>query len=222
MNIKTITFKSVLFSFMMLLCATAFSQSNEETLKQIDKIALKMFTDMNNRDYDAIIEMTHPKVFEIIPKESMKDVFKSMFEGNEEFSIDVPKTIPKYKLSKVFINEKDSLKYVFVSYDMAMKMTFHKQEFDDESKNMMKNVMLAKGMEVSFISNNSMDIFMKDRVTIVLKDNTTNNKWVMVNYDADSPLFYNIVPASLLESAKSYNQDLMIERKKREEEKTNN
>lgn len=217
MNYNKTLIKSILL-VAIFISVSSFAQTNSDILKDVDNITLKMFNDMNNRDYDAILDMTHPKVFEMAPKESIKAVFKSMFEGNEEFSIDIPKIIPKYKLSNVFKNEKDSLQYVFVSYDMNMKMTFHKQDFDDDSKKMMKTMMAAKGMEVTFITNNALEIFMNNRITIILKDNTTNNKWVMVNYDPDSPLFYNIVPTSLLESAKDYNQDLMLESKLKKEQ----
>jgi len=206
-------------SLIMLLTAMAsFSQSDEDVLKHVDSLALKMFVDMNNRDYDAILEMTHPKVFEMVPKESLKDLFKTMFEGSEEFAIEIPQTIPDYKLSKVFTNDQDALKYVFVSYDMEMDMTFHNQEFDDEAKKLMVTMMSEKGMDITFKSNNSLDVIMNDRITIILKDNTTNEKWVMVNYDAGSPLFYQIVPASLLESAKTYSQNLLLQRKASETE----
>ena len=57
---------------------------------------------------------------------------------------------------------------------------------------------------------------MKDRITIVLKDNSTNNNWAMVNYDPDSPIFYQILPSELLEKAKIYKQDLMLESAKHE------
>lgn len=210
--------RSFLLICFLFLGINVFSQNNQKTQKHLDSLTLKMFNDMNNRDYDAILEMTHPKVFEIAPKESLKTVFKSMFEGTEEFSIDIPKTIPEYKISEVYNNEKDSLKYAFVSYDMNMNMTFHKQSFDDASKEMMIPMMEAKGIDVTFISENSMNMFMKNRITIMVKDNHTNNKWVMVNYDADSPLFYQIVPTSLLESAKEYNQNLMLESVKEKED----
>ncbi|SFD34305.1 hypothetical protein [Algibacter pectinivorans] len=217
MTIKTPQIKIVVFSALLLLGGLGFAQNNEQALKEVNDVALKMFTDMNNRDYDAIIDMTHPKVFEIAPKASIKEVFKSMFEGNEDFSINIPKTVPNYKLSQVYTNQKDSVTYVFVSYDMKMDMSFHKQEFNDEAKTMMKTMMAGKGMDVTFKTNNALEVFMKDRITIILKDNHTNNKWVMVNYDADSPLFYNIVPVSLIESAKNYNQELMLLRKKEDE-----
>ena len=209
---KTYRFKIVTIGVLFLLvCATNFAQSNNETLKHIDSLTLKMFNDMNNRNYDGILEMTHPKVFEILPKETMKTVIKSTFEGNEEFSINIPKIVPEYKLSEIFTNETDSINYAFASYDLKMEMTFHKQDFDEESKDMMKTMMKSKGMDVTFLTDNTMSVLMNDRITIVLKDNTTNNKWVMINYDPDSPLFYQIVPGSIQDSAKNYKQNLMAE-----------
>jgi hypothetical protein len=218
--VKKITnFKIALVSIIFLVSnLNTFAQSKENVLKVVDSMALKMFNDMNNRDYDAILDMTHPKVFEIVPKESMKGIFKSMFEGNEDFSIEIPQTIPKYKISEIFEIENDTLQFAFVSYDMEMNMTFNKQEFDEASKETMVSMMKTKGIDVDFVSDNTLEMLMRDRMTIILKDNSTNDKWVMINYDPDSPLFYQIVSSSLLEKAKEYNQNLMLQSKKESED----
>lgn len=211
--------KAILLTLLFISGANAFSQNETTTkeFKELNKIAKKMFVDVNNKDFDAIVDMTYPKVFDIASKDQMKALVKDMFEGNQEFTIEIPKIIPKYKLSKIYKKTKDSLEYAFVSYDMKMKMTFHKQEFDDQAKKMMIPYMETKGMFVKFTANNSMDVLMKDRITILIKDSTTKDKWTMVNYDPDSPMFYQMVPASLLESAKLYKQDLMLESKKESE-----
>lgn len=201
----------VLSILVIVISLNSFAQTNAKTLTQIDSLANKMFVDMNNRDYDAILDMMHPKAFEMAPKDVLKNIFKSTFEGNDEFSVDIPKTIPDYKLSEVFESE-DNLEYAFVSYDMSMKMTFHKQEFDEEAKQMMTTVMKAKGMDVSFLTNNTLSIVMKNRLTIILRDDFTEDKWVMLNYDPDSPLFYQIVPEGISETARVYRQNLMEKR----------
>ena len=217
---KTINFKIAVSVIMLILiaCVSVTAQSSENALKVVDSMALKMFNDINNRDYDAILDMTHPKVFEIVPKESMKGIFKSMFEGNEDFSIDIPKVTPEYRISEIFEIENDTLQYAFVSYDMEMNMTFNKQEFDEASKGTMVSMMKTKGIDVDFVSDNTLAMLMRDRMTIILKDNSTNDKWVMINYDPDSPLFYQIIPSSLLEKAKEYNQNLMLQSKKESED----
>ena len=211
--------KVLLFCFLILGSvsknyAQEVGSSSEATIKSI---AQKMFVDINNKDFDAILEMTHPKVYDLVPKEQMKSVLVTMFEGTEEFSIEIPKIIPEYKLSKVFKVVDENLEYAFISYDMRMEMTFHNQDFDEDAKEMMIPMMKAQGMEVEFISNNAMKILMKDRLTIIVKDNSTNNKWAMVNYDPDSPLFFQILPSSLIEISKEYKQSLMLESKKENE-----
>ncbi len=207
--------KRILFS---LLVITALSSSHAQEKSVVEDLVNKMFVDVLNKDFDAIIDMTHPKVFDIAPKEQIKEVFKMTFEGNDEFSIEIFDKIPEYKVSEVFKGTANNLEYAFVSYDMRMKMTFNNQEFDDESKQMMTSMMSAQGMYVNFISDNTMDVLLKDSLTIMLKEDATNNQWVMVNYDADSPLFYQVVSSDLIEKAKEYKQNLMLESKKKSED----
>ena len=211
MNLKLI--KKYSFSFIICFLITSVSSFSQE----INEIANKMFVDMNNRDYDAILDMTHPKVFDIVPKEQMKAVLKSTFEGSNEYSIDIPKQIPEFKVSKVYKEEKDNLSYAFITYDMTMTMTFNQQTFDAQTKEMMKGVMQAKDMDVTFTSDSSMSVLMNNRMTIIMKDTATENKWVMINYDPDSPLFYKILPSTLLETAKVYKQEIMLESKKKKQ-----
>ncbi|SNR15081.1 conserved exported protein of unknown function [Tenacibaculum jejuense] len=206
------------YCFSLLICFLSFSTSAfAQEVGEIRQIANKMFEDMNSRDYDAILEMTHPKVFEIISKDQMKTVLKSTFEGGNEYSIEIPKETPDFKISKIFKESENNLSYAFITYDMTMKMTFHNQTFDDEAKKVMAGVMKSKDMDVTFISNNAMNVLMNNRMTIVLKDKVTKNKWVMINYDPDSPLFYQILSSVVLEKAKTYKQDLMLENKKKQE-----
>ena len=196
---------------------TGYAQENTSNIK-VKQIADKMFTDIFKKDFDAILDMTHPKVFELVPKDQMKELIRSMFEGNDEFKVEILNNSPEYKLSDVFKGNENNMEYAFLSYDMKMKMIFKNQEFDDDAKKMMIPIMKAKGMEVEFVSNNAMKVLMRDRLTILVKEDATENKWVMVNYDPDSPLFYQILSTDLLEKAKDYNQNLLLESKKERED----
>jgi hypothetical protein len=212
------TIKAV-FTVMFVVVFTSINFAQEgldDTIKEIDSMASKMFTDMNNRDYDAIIEMTHPKVFDIVPKETMVSVFKSTLEGNSEFSIEIPKQIPEYKISDIFKDEEGGSDYAFVSYDMEMSMTFNNETFDEDTKETMVKMMKMQGMDAEFVSDKTVHLNMLNRMTILIKDESTNNKWAMINYDPDSPLFFQLLSATVIEKAKSYYQDLMIAQKKKD------
>lgn len=192
------------------------AQDAESALKEIDSISLKMFTDMANRDYDAIVDMTHPKVFEMVPKETMVTVFKSMLEGNEEFSVALPDDVPEYKISDLYKDVENDTDYAFVSYDMEMSMTFKNETFDAETKENMIKMMKLQGMEAKFISDNTVGLNMPNRITILVNDESTANKWAMVNYDPNSPLFVQLLSVEIIEKAKEYHQELMIATKKKE------
>ena len=43
--------------------------------------AKKAYISSANMNYDAIFETTYPKVFDIIPKEQMKEMFEQMMRG---------------------------------------------------------------------------------------------------------------------------------------------
>jgi len=197
----------------------AFSQSKSELQASAEKTAKQMFIDTNNKNYDAVIEMTYPTLFNFVPKDQMKTLFKSMFEGNEEFTIEIPNTIPPYKVTEVIEKKEDGLAYAFITYDMKMKMTFLKQSFDEESKKMMKSVMQMQGMDVSFVSNNAVDVILNDRITILIRDKETNGQWKMVNYDTNSPFLFQVLPSNILEKSKALREELLIQRKKESEKK---
>lgn len=213
MNIKESLKKVSITLLMILSVSIGFSQDSKER-DEIEKMTLKMFNDMNQKNFDSIVNMTYPKVFEIASKEMLKDFFKSMFEGNEEFSISIDKEIPKYKVSEIFKDEKSNLDFAFVSYSMKMNMTFLSQEFDEETKEIMIKMMAAQGMEVNFVSNNSMRVIQNNSLVLFLKDDITNQKWKMLNYNPDSPIFFKMLPIEVIEKSKDYYQGLLLENAK--------
>ncbi|MDB2385360.1 hypothetical protein N9V96_02690 [Polaribacter sp.] len=199
MNIK------LLANIVFFISLTSFSQKTE-----IEVIAKQMFVDMINSDFDAIVDMTYPTVFDFVPKSQMKTVIRSMFEGNEQISLELPKTIPQYKISEIYKADKGYLEYAFITYDLQMKMTFHEMEFDEEGKKMMTTNMANQGMEVDFVSNNTINVLMKNRITVILKDHHTNNKWKMLNYDTNSPLFKEVTPSEIIEAGKKFSDNLSL------------
>lgn len=190
---------------------TLIAQKSNETI--VKEMAKQIFVDINNKDYDAILDMTYPKIFDMAPREQMKSIIKSTLEGNNNMSIDIPKTVPDYKLTKIVENKEESLAYAFLSYDMSMKMTFFNQTFDDNAKQGMKSMMQSQGMDAEFISDNSVKVIMNDRVTILIKDKTTKDKWAIINYDP-SPMISSLLPSEVVEAAKKYQEDLLSKREK--------
>lgn len=182
---------------------------------ELDVLANDMFEKTNQRDFDALIDMTYPAVFDLVPKDMMVTMFKSMFEGNYEMSIDLPEQKPEYTLTDTFKSEDSKTEYAFMNYDMEMSMTFKNQEFDKEGQEMMVNMMKVQGMDASFENPSKVNVNAPDRLVIFLKDEKTNGEWKMVNYDPNSPLFVQILPVKIIEKAKNHHQAIMLESKKK-------
>jgi len=206
--------KYIAISLVFWFLTTVLSINAQEVIEQdeqLESAVLRMFKAVDELDYDTIFDMSHPAIFEIAPKESLVEVFKTTFEGNEDFSMAIEKGIPEYNISSIY--KQDDQSYAFVDYTMKMTMSFKKQEFDEEGKKMMSKVMEAQGMKVSFISDSDLKIVMENVLTILLQGTETNNKWVMINYQPDSPLFYNVLSKDIIEKARSYHQELLLNSK---------
>lgn len=183
---------------------------------ELDSLAIILFEATNNKDFDVLLDHTYPKIFDVLPKETMLQALKMTFEGTEDFKIDIPELKPEYLLSEVFTDVENNVDYAFISYDIPMTMTFKNQSFDKEGRKAMKSMMKLQGMEVSFISDNKLDILKENSLTILLNDEITSGTWKMINYNPDSPLFFKCLPTSVLEKAKDYYENLMITSKKEE------
>ena len=80
---------------------------------------------------------------------------------------------------------------------------------------MMVAMMNSQGLDVEFISDNTMKVLQKDQITVFLKEEATNNKWVLINYDTSSPIYSKVLSAELIEQAEAYKQSLTFQSKKK-------
>lgn len=201
--------KKAFFVFLIFSFATLWSQKWD--LAIIKEDASLFMTKFQNKDYDGILEMTHPAIFEKFDKETMKGLFQKMFEDNEEFQIeiiDVDKLT--FEVSDV-LKSKDT-KYAFITHPIKMKMIFKNQKFDDSQKGMMINMMEVQGMKTKFINDNSLEMS-KQSMMIAMNDASTNNLWKYLNYDEVNPLYVSVVPVEIMKKAKSYYADFLIKNK---------
>lgn len=195
-----------------LTCSNLINAQNEFALKEIDSVSKTMFQSVIDKDFDLLLEMTYSKIYDIIPKDMMLQAIKSIFEGNDEISIEILNKIPEYKISDIFTTEDKTKDYAFLSYSLKMKMIFNNKTYeDDETRETMINMMKIQGIDVSFETNNTLNAVIKNSITIFINDENTKNTWKTIRYDSDSPMFYQILPAEIIKHAKTYKEDLMIE-----------
>ena len=200
--------KNNLLKIVALCCILLSGFSTFAQDAHLSKMVDQMFEATSNKDYDVMLDTTHPMLFEMMSRSELKKVLQSTFEGNDEFTVEMFKKAPIYTLSEIFIDEDKKAEYAFVVYDLPMTMIFHKEEFDEEGQAMMSAAFEQQNMEAEFVSANTINLIQRNAMNILIKDESTDNKWVIINYDQNlKMMFGHILPASVFEKAETYLQN---------------
>lgn len=172
-----ITFLSLFF-----ICTLSVIAQNKESLKTE---ALKFYKASTSMDYDAIFATTYPKVFDIIPQESMKEMFKQMMD-NEQFSIQLVDVDPNFtfgEIKKIGIQT-----FCLIEHNSVMLMRFKTPMEDAEAM----TEIFKKSMDANKVTfdKNTNEFKIELRSTIIgVSDELTQNKWKFLNKDKENQLF---------------------------------
>lgn len=203
--------KKLFLSFLLICSVFMMAQSADE--KKILEDSQSFMTLLENKDYDRMLDMTHPGIFEKMDKNTLSNSFKAMLEGNDEFKIEIINADKNaFSVSQIF-KTGDDVKYAFVTYPMKMKMSFLKEKFDEDKKKMMLEMMEMQGMKAQFINDSALEMS-KESMIIALNDKVTKGSWKYLNYDEANPLYVSVVPAEIMTKAKEYYADFLIKQKK--------
>ncbi|WP_106918015.1 hypothetical protein [Chryseobacterium aurantiacum] len=202
--------KNILFAFLLICSGFLMAQSaDQKKILEDSKAFMSLF---EKKDYEGMLDLTHPAIFEKVDRKMMADSFNSLFEGNDEFKMELVETDKNvFNVSDVFTTQ-DNTKYAFSTYLMKMKMIFLKESFDDEKKKMMLGLMEAQGMNAKFLNDTTLEMS-KQSMILALNDKSTGNAWKYLNYDEANPLYVSIVPVEVMKKAKEYYANLLIKQK---------
>ncbi|HBI01530.1 MAG TPA: hypothetical protein PLL09_03760 [Flavobacterium sp.] len=179
--------KSKLTFLFLLINYLSFSQSIE-TLKSD---CAKMYDATYNMDFEKILDYTHPKVFDIVDKETMLTVLDETFQNDK---LRIRLVHPKTTFTFSEVKEIDGKKICVVEYPQAMRMIFE-NPLSEEEKNALeeslKTTMTSK--KITFEKDrNAFYIDGKD-IMIAVSEEATQNKWKLINYDKSQPQLLNMV-----------------------------
>lgn len=202
--------KKLISLFLLIFSGLLLAQSADQ--KKILEDSKKFMSLFENKDYEGMMDLTHPAIFEKIDRKILTDTFDKLFEGNDEFKMELMSSNNDvFNVSDIF-NAQDNLKYAFSTYPMKMKMIFLKESFDEEKKKMMIGLMEVQGMNAKFINDTTLEMS-KLSMILALNDKTTGNTWKYLNYDEANPLYISIVPVEVMKKAKEYYANLLIKQK---------
>ena len=154
------------------------------TVKAQDKTALqtaaaKMYTNTVSGNYDALINDTYPKIFEVVPKDKMLEGLKAMLNG-DGYTMAIVNTPANFEYGP--IKKIGAGSYCIIKHDLLMKMTFKDPLSAEESKGMIDNLKKAMQTEEVTFDAKSNSFTMKKRADVIaVSDKLTNNQWKFLN-----------------------------------------
>lgn len=202
--------KKLLFAFLLVYSGFILAQNADQ--KKILEDSQSFMAMFQKRDYDGMLDLTHPGIFEKVDRKTMASTFKNILEGNDEFKIEIIDPDKNtFSVSDIFTTTENT-KYAFTTYPMKMKMTFLKEKLDDAKKNVVISMMAQQGMHAKFLDDSSLEMS-NQAMIIALNDKVTGKTWKYLNYDEANPLYVSVVPVEVMKKAKEYYADFLIKQK---------
>lgn len=193
----------------LLICSTAAltAQSLSEAQKsQINK-RLSTYIELNKKqNYEAIVDMAYPKVFEIATKEQMIEVFSSL--EAQGFDMDFEEMTVKI-LKPVALS--DSVNYVLCPYDMKMTLTLVNEEMrtPEIAQSMVQAFeMVYQGGKVMLDEKNYKIQIEGSKYMMAIQDNKYGSDWYFSEFDQSNPMLLSMMfPEDIITKTKAIIKD---------------
>lgn len=171
-----------------------------QDLNSLKVEAQKLFDATKTMDYDKIIDGTYPKVFEMVPKQQMKQILISTFNGNDEMKISLLDIEPDFKFGE--IKKIDNQTFCLIDHNFAMELTIKEKIEDDDEAQMMIDI-FKEAMEtekVTFNKEKNSFTITKVSTMIAIFDDATKNTWKFLNKDKENALAKNLFSKKVLKA----------------------
>lgn len=176
----------------VLLSICGFSQSLESMKIEVQKI----YDLTIEKKYDMVLESTYPKIFEIVPKQAMKEAMDNMFD-NEQMTLTIEKVNPEFTFAEILIIE--GAKYCIIEHNNKMTMKF-KEELGEGKEFILASLNESMtGYTVTL--DEKTEVFTVDGKAkmIAISDKLTNGTWKYVNYNGESPMMEKVLGKEVLQ-----------------------
>lgn len=179
---------------------TVFAQKSD--VNQLIEDAKTMIKSTKNKNFDAILDLTYPKLFEISDRESMKKEFELM-TADDKIKFLTEDNAP-IEVKGIF-DDAEKNKYAIIQYPNVLSMNLGKKSGKEE-QDMMKSIFEMQGLKAEFISEDTV-ILHQNSIVIAIQDKLTNGKWLYLSYGNNDEMLSKIISAEILEKAKSIHKE---------------
>ena len=167
--------KKLLYLFALSLTISVSGQDMESLKPGVDKVVGATA----NRDYETLVELTYPKLFEFASREEYIETIKSAFD-NDMMTIKLDLSQPNYRFSD--IKNIGGRKFCVIRYDNRMEM--HLKNPDKDMTAIIVDGLSSSGQykTVSYDEKKQIISLAGDAIMVAIADGSTQAKWKFVNY----------------------------------------
>ena len=183
--------KTKLFTFIL---ALTISNNFAQSLETLKNETVKIYNASYNMDFETILDLTYPKVFDIVNRETMLSSLDNLFQNK---TMKVRFIYPKVNFIYSDIKEIEGKKFCVINYKNAMRITF------DEKLNQEKVAIFLKSMNeakkyntVQFETERNSFFLEGNSILIAISDQFSKNQWTFLNHDSGD-FFVQIFSASI-------------------------
>lgn len=133
------------------------------------------------KDYNALLDMTYPKLFELAPREAVLESLKSTFDGNQGFKIVMLPMAPNFVFGP--IKKIGTQSFAIIDHDNSLQVIWEEPIPADEIENyvgLFKTNMKTENVSYD-AAKKTMNIKAKAKM-VAVADETTKNKWTYLTY----------------------------------------
>jgi hypothetical protein len=169
--------KKYLSILLFLLAFNGFSQS----IESLKAKTLKLYDASYTMDFETIADLTYPKIFNNLDRETIIKAMDEMFQND---IMKVRFVYPTVTFNYSPVKTIDGQKFCIIRYKNAMRLTFEEKIPEDRVDTLLKLMKQEKKYEtVVFEENRNSFLATGNAILIAISDSVSKNEWTFVNYD---------------------------------------
>lgn len=148
-------------------------------------------------DYDTILDVTYPKLFDLVSKAQMKEVLKATFKGDEGIKVKLLPIQPEFTFGEIF--KIDNQYFCLVNHNLSMQLIM-----DEKIEDVEMMISIFKSMmetdKVTFDQSANTFTIHKRSTMIGIYDQFTNNTWKFLNKDKSNVLANKLLSEKVIKT----------------------
>jgi hypothetical protein len=186
--------KFFLLAFCLLFRGFAFAQKPQQGIQESINL---YFEALESKKWYTVLDLTNPRIFEFIPRNSMAQIYRDMEKSN---GISIAYENPKILDYKPEFIWEDTI-YVPVDYFISMKINLDPDFYNnpDRLKQLQKEFQLNSQFQGIEFDEKNFRFIQNSSLTLIASRPVGQESWKFLEYKSNDPIIKSIFPQKVLD-----------------------